>query len=445
MMVRGLVIAVVLAVFALFAGVIAAGVLCGDGGCAAARGIADALGGDGAPFTISGTPMEIGAALLTFGLIVTLLPREPVIPLTVIFAVLLLADGFLMALKPPSSVSRPEVAQIEEEPAVIPDPSTALPRTTPAPQRAASQESTDRCPSGQFRDDGACVPCEIEQQTAADPALQFVPVNTRAHWVYASDRLVSRRGAKVSPVDLMRELARDRALCDAPGLLVFGSASSDGERDRNKRRAARRAQALAKAASSVCGESVQTFALSLGQSRARQDVEEDRPVSIIKVYPLTDAEITGETILRELGYELAEGDAAVPLLSRRDRFPEPWTDDEGGRADLSLEPRPQVTEIVEAFGAPASCRGESNGAAPANIFETDLPDLSDWQEPEAPAERADTAAPEPMPVGLDPVDEAELTPVDTAPEMTEPQPALGPGRRGVDDPLFLRDTPLSRR
>ncbi|MEM9839979.1 MAG: hypothetical protein AAF830_12615 [Pseudomonadota bacterium] len=431
-MIRGIVIALVLIAFALVAGVVAGGVLCGEGTCAVPLRFAEALGIDGEPFTITGTAMEYGVVLLALGLIITMLPREPAVPLAALFVLLIGADGFLMTLKP-AETPQPAIeteapARAEPDPVVRPAPQVQRDEPAPRVQPSLSRDETlpEPCPEGAFFDGQECAPCTVEMTSEEPAQLQFEPIDTDAYWVYASHDRVSWRGANVPVTYLVEQLDEQGMLCDAPAVLVFGSASSDGDRDRNKRRAARRADGLAAAVARVCGNGVKTFALSLGQSRNATDVEEDRPVSIVQVFPREDAEPTGSLILEELGYELAEGDAAVPLLSRRDRFPEPWVDEDGSAADLKLEARPQVTEVVEALGAPAMCGVPTEEGA--NLFETSLPEWTD--DPEEDADHSD----------LPTVEAEELA----EPEPT-PEPRQGPGRKGVDDPLFLSDTPRSRR
>ncbi|NRA30572.1 MAG: hypothetical protein HRU11_09950 [Parvularculaceae bacterium] len=345
---KAVVIAVLLGLVMLLLGILGAGVLCSaEGSCQIAHGLAEALGGDGKPFSINGTALELIALLLATGLAISLVPKPPVRWLAGVFMVLLVADGALMALKPavPASVE-PAPESVD-----VPDPVQETLSPAPLVQLPA-------CEAGTFRAEGStdpCIPCSREVTVAAPATVSLVPLRTGAHWVYASDALVSAGEGDISVGAFMTSLGETTGLCDAPALLVFGSASSDGPPERNRRRSRSRADKLASAVAETCGSNVQTFAISLGQSQHDSDDEADRPVAITQVFPLSDDPLTARAILDELGYALAEQGASFPLLARRDRFPDPWVSPDGEDTRLDALPRPQVMEVVPAPGAPTSC------------------------------------------------------------------------------------------
>lgn len=344
---KAVVMALLLGLLMLVIGILGAGVLCdADGSCRTALAFAQALGGDGKPFSISGTPLEYLALLLLGGLAVSLVPQPPVRWFAGLFMTLLVADGALMALQPPSSDgSNTAPAQITEptdQEAAPPAPLVQLPA----------------CAVGTFRPEGSldpCVPCAREVTVQAPATLSLVPLNTGAHWVYASDSLVTTGEGEVAIGAFVASLAQTSGLCNAPGVLVFGSASSDGPPERNRRRSRTRADKLAFAVANACGDGIQTFAVSLGQSQHESDEDGDRPVAITQVFPLLDDPLSAPVLLKELGYALAEQEKAFPLLARRDRFPGPWASPDGWDSPVDARPRPQVLDIVETPGAPTSC------------------------------------------------------------------------------------------
>jgi len=344
---KGTLIGGVLGLIMLLGGVLSAGFICGaEDSCSAARSLADVIGWDSRPFQVTGTALEFMAALLGLGLAVTMMPRQPVRWLGAVFMALMAGDGFLMALEP------------------APTPVVEAEKPTPLPEEIPDEllaEETQRpaCRSGTFRPETSsaidCLPCTVEQQSTKPAALSLIPMRTEAHWVYASDQRVETSTGSMTTAALVQGLADEQGLCDAPAILVFGSASSDGPADRNRRRARSRADRLASAVAEVCGSGVATYALSLGQSQHDEDDEADRPVSLTQVYPLGDAPVSGELVLQELGYALAEQEEAFPLLARRNRFPQPWTAGDDDPAQLDAVARPQVTEVVRDPQAPASC------------------------------------------------------------------------------------------
>lgn len=333
---RSLFIAIIVSALALVVGIVTAGLLCSDGGCASARGLTEILGYDGRPLSIEKTALELGAALFALGLFITLIPRETPKILASIFSLLLIGDGFLMALAPPEP---------DPEPAEVP-----APRVLPAPVG-----EPEACPDGEFRQDDVCVPCFVEVQRAVAPDVTAIPVLTDAYWVYASERQVHRDDTNIAPIDMVEELDAAVGLCDAPAIVVFGSASSDGERQRNRLRAKTRGENLAEAAEAVCGNDLETYVVSIGQSRHEDDLDEDRPVSIVQIFPAQGDDLTEEMILREIGHKLAEDADAVPLLAHRDRFPGPWVLGNGEPVSIDVAPRPMRSQRVLAPGAPESC------------------------------------------------------------------------------------------
>lgn len=340
---RAVVLAVVVAAIAGLGGALATLTLCAEG-CAWANDAADIVNAR-AP----GLPLDMATlmgALVLVGLVVVLTPRDPVLSLAAIFAALIAAIAFLVWLP------RPEPSQPVPAPRTAPEP-----RPEPPLARALS------CPEGSFPRDGRCMPCFVTQTERAEPRLRFDALKTDAYWQYArADRVMV--GGKAVTIDAMiNDVVGREGLCQAPALIVYGSASADGARDRNIIRARQRAENLAEALRRRCARvnpSIDIYALSLGQSEAAEDLPEDRAISIARIEPLTVApsELTGALILDELGYALGEGSASVPLLERRDRFPRPWDGPSGTASAVQIKPRPARTVEVLAADAPASCRGE---------------------------------------------------------------------------------------
>ncbi|GGY40239.1 hypothetical protein [Parvularcula lutaonensis] len=284
-------------------------------------------------------------AILFLGLVIVLTPRDMVISLAAVFAILIGAVVFLMHMTPVLEAQEPE-----PEPVVTPAPeldaaASELPILEPA-----------RCAPDEFLSEDGCRKCMVTETVTRPPRLDFGPVETGAFWQYAKDRTVISGGQAMDVDSFVRSLASRADFCSAEAVLVFGSASSDGLRSVNEQRARRRAENLADAVREACGPSgPEIFALSLGQSEAERDVDEDRPVTITAIRRSNGYELTGELILDELGYELAEGRAVSPLLERRERFPHPWSGPNGTASALEVKPRPVETRMVPAPGAPESC------------------------------------------------------------------------------------------
>ncbi|MEM1409463.1 MAG: hypothetical protein AAGG79_01810 [Pseudomonadota bacterium] len=355
--VRNVIAALLGAVVVLAIGSIAGYTVCGEGSCQSAKDFVDLIGWDGQAFSLDGTTLELIAALLIFGFTVTMAPRDPVRLLAGIFTVLMAGNGFLMALSPNAKADEPtEVEMADEQPAIELPP---IPEPEPLPAFDMQDEDTAACPPGMFREDEGpgdpCVPCEIERRVPAPQTVALTPIRTDAHWVYASDRDVAAAGRSVGVGAFVKRLAAQSELCEAPAIVVLGSASSDGDRQRNRRRARSRAASLAQAVKGACGGNVEVVALSLGQSRHRVDEPADRPIALLQAFPRQDADVTTEAILSELSFAMAEDAADLPLLDRHARFPDPWTDGAGARADISETDRPRVIEVVPAPGAPSSC------------------------------------------------------------------------------------------
>jgi hypothetical protein len=223
------------------------------------------------------------------------------------------------------------------------------------PDRFPPTEESLECGPQSFADNGVCAPCFVEVAEEADPLLLFEPVPTSAYWVYANEGFVEIDGQRETLARFVPSLAIYASLCESEALLVLGSASADGERRRNEERALTRATNLAGALRRACPRGPQVFALSLGQSAAAQDDPADRPISIVRISSLDGQSVTVPLVLEELGYVLADGGPAPELLSRRSRFPQPYSDSEGGEAALQVTKRPRRTVEVLAEGAPASC------------------------------------------------------------------------------------------
>lgn len=284
--------------------------------------------------------------ILFLGLVIVLSPREMVFSLGFVFAALIGLVVFLDNMTPTLEAHSPEP---EPEPAVTetipPEAQSELPILAPV-----------QCAPDEFNADGVCRKCMVAQTVTKPAKLGFVPIETGAYWEYARDATVVADGQLRSVDRFVASLAEDENFCAAEALLVYGSASSDGARELNDARARSRAENLADAARAACGASApRIYALSLGQSEADRDVDEDRPVSITAITKSNGFELTGELILDELGYELAEGRAASPLLARRERFPRPWSGPNGGSSALEIRARPVETVMVPAPGAPENC------------------------------------------------------------------------------------------
>jgi hypothetical protein len=347
---RGLVLAIVIGAGAVVVGGAAALFGCAGGcsfaepGAAFMRSEVAFLGGLTMAFALGG--------FLLLGLFVALVPRDPVTVLGALFGLGLAAVSFFYFLPPG------ELVAIEE----VGDP--VLP---PLPEEEAIGLIADpaplSCAAGTFEQGGTCAPCTIEQTVPAAASLRFRAVPTGASWVYADRRMVEAGGRELSIDDYTEELAGRTDLCDADALLVYGSASSDGERPVNEARAQARASNLGEAVRAACtgrSSGLTIYALSLGQSEAPMDVPEDRFVSISAIDILTDDQVTADMVLEELSYAVEEGQGVAPILSRRERFPRPWTGPRGTASSFRAVPRPTERTEILAPGAPASCRTDAS-------------------------------------------------------------------------------------
>lgn len=343
-LVRGLVLAVLVAAVAGITGALGATFLC-TGGCAFAEPAAALVSEPAPALDGSFTMASVLGVILFLGLVIVLAPREPVTGLAVLFAVLIAALAFLLWLP------RNAPPVVDDEPS----PPPAGDQEPEAAEQPQEERAAQACPAGQFLDDGRCVPCTETIRTTAPPALRFQSARVSAHWRYASESVVELLGTSMPVERYVAELADNEGLCDAPALLVIGSASADGSRERNERRAMTRASRLADAARRVCGDGVDVYALSLGQSQAAVDLDEDRKVSVLKVAFGTASDITGELLIEELGYALGSGEPRDPLLAHRDRFPRPWTGPGGEPTQVRERPRPQVETTITTLGAPETC------------------------------------------------------------------------------------------
>lgn len=340
---RGLVVAVVVAAVAFIAGALAGSMLCGDGACAWGQTPAAMLRQPAPGFGEAVSAAMLVGGLLVLGLIIALTPREPVLLLAGIFALLIAIIGFLLWIPQPEPTAKlpaPETEPLlERRPAAM---------ATPEPEPLS-------CPTGQFATDGACSPCYETLEEPVPAALRFQPVQSGANWVYARATRIEAGGEDMAVETYVDRLSARTDFCEAPALLVVGSASSDGERSVNEERAMNRAKNLGAAARSACGNGVRIFALSLGQSEAPSDVPEDRPVTIFRMTPATGAEIGGDLILSELGHYLYERERDAAIFARRDRFPRPWTGPSGEIDGLPIKPRQTVETVLQLPGAPDSC------------------------------------------------------------------------------------------
>lgn len=356
---RGLVLALVVGAVVAIVGALASLFGCASG-CSWANPGSDLVSAP-APGLPNVLMAVLLGGLLTLGLAIVLVPRDSVKGLAAIFALLIGADSFLYWLPRPS-------IDVEPTPAVANSGTENVVRSQPS--EATSEPEPIRCRTGSFADGSSCVPCETEEVVAVEPALSFEAIETDAFWQYAKDaRVVSAgSGRELTLRQLAENLAQDTAICDARALLVYGSASSDGERDLNVARAQARASNLADAISQACtgrSNGLTIFALSLGQSEATEDVPEDRLVGISAMSAAPGVDFESSVIFDELGYAISEGQLVAPLLDRRDRFPNPWQGPSGTIQGIEVKSRPMRTVISKTPGAPLSC--EAPELTPASL------------------------------------------------------------------------------
>ncbi|MCQ8184332.1 hypothetical protein [Parvularcula maris] len=349
---RGLVLAVLIGIAALLVG---AGVALF--GCASGCGFAE----PGASFVRSELGLFGGVEMafvlggfLLLGLLITLVPRDPVAVFAALFAIGLAAVSFFYFLPAGEPAEPTEV--------VVTDP--VLPPRPEDTGLIADPVLPERCRDGQFLEGGVCTSCTVERVVTAEPKLRFRSVDTGANWVYAERRLVEAGSGEESVNSYIERLAERSSFCSAEALLVYGSASSDGMRPLNEERARARAANLAEAVRRACtgrSSGLTIYALSLGQSEAPSDVPEDRPVSISVIENLSGEELSSELVLEELEHAVAEGQNPAAILSRRDRFPQPWTGPRGTRDAFDAVPRPERRVRTLVPGAPPSCRTSDGG------------------------------------------------------------------------------------
>ncbi|NNU14816.1 hypothetical protein HK107_00585 [Parvularcula sp. ZS-1/3] len=342
---RGIVLAVIIAVIAGLGGAMAAKFLCANG-CAWAVPPAD-LVAQPAPGAGGGLTMAmLFGGLSALGLAIALIPQESVKSLATVFTAAIAFLAFLVWLPRAEAEAEPEPEPILEEPEVEPDP--------------VAQVAS--CSTGEFQRAGNCVPCYVTDTVEEPAKLAFESIDTGAYWQYAKDDRVMMSGSGRTVGSAASYLASDTALCSAEALLVYGSASADGSRERNVRRARDRAENLAEAIRRACtgrASGLRIYALSLGQSEAPEDVPEDRALAVSLIQKLdTDAELSGSLILDELGYAVASGGLNAPLIERRERFPRPWAGPNGNSSALDVRARPMTSVRRLADGAPASCTAD---------------------------------------------------------------------------------------
>ncbi|MEM7741667.1 MAG: hypothetical protein AAF225_12805, partial [Pseudomonadota bacterium] len=232
---------------------------------------------------------------------------------------------------------------------VLPDPvpeADLLPELPPEPI----------CQSDEFYDGVVCTPCEETKLEAAKASLAFEAIETRAYWTYARAGMVNVDGKNIATTSFVADLAIDAELCEAPAVLVLGSASSDGERARNEKRAQDRANNLADAVRSACGDETNVISMSLGQSEADVDAAVDRSVTIVKLNPLAGEPVTPELLYSELGHALANGEPSSPLIERRPVFTKPWIGAKGEALSIDVKRRPLISRVSLVKDAPDSCQ-----------------------------------------------------------------------------------------
>jgi hypothetical protein len=353
---RGAILTLLIGAACLLGGAVAAMVFCSSGGCVEAYELSNIMLQPAPGLGGSVSALTVLTLLLAIGLWISLVPRDPVVILSLLFSLLLIAAGFLMFL-PRGGASVPQ--PLDNGSPVPPGREETVPPVLvqdPVARDDLKLDPAPACPVGQYREGNVCLPCERQVFTIAEPQLDFAPVETEAHWVYALADRIEIGDRETSVNGFVASLARRRDFCDASAVLVFGSASSDGDRRRNEERAQTRANNLAEAVRRTCAGAPEIYALSLGQSEAPSDVAEDRPVSLLTVEPRGNSEIDGEMILEELGYVLGGGQVRVPLLERGSRFPQPWRGLGQEATRITPKERPSRSETALAPGAPPSCR-----------------------------------------------------------------------------------------
>lgn len=346
--VRGLIWAVLITAVAALVGAVAAVFGCEGGGCqafvpASELMLEPAPGLEG----LLPTAAVLGG-ILFLGLFIVLTPRDPLSILAFIFALLIGFLGFLLGL-PRSALVEPTLDPIME-----PEP---VPEETMPPVVDAIPDLPDEpvCEAGEFYDGVACTPCEKTTLEQAKAAISFEAIETRAYWTYARAGMVNVDGQNTSTTGFVADLAVSEDLCEAPAILVLGSASSDGERERNEKRARDRADNLADAVRAACGDDANVMAMSLGQSEAEVDAAVDRSVTIVKLNPLGGKTLTPELLYSELGHALAAGEPSSPLIERRPVFTKPWIGAKGEALSIEVKNRPLVRQTSLVAGAPSSC------------------------------------------------------------------------------------------
>lgn len=345
--VRGLIWAVLITAVAALVGAVAAVFGCEGGGCQTFVPFAELMMEPAPGLNGSVPTVVVLGGILFFGLFIVLTPRDPVSILAFIFALLIGVLGFLLGL-PRSALVEPEVETI-----VVPEPipEEVAPVVDPIPEMPPDPV----CAAGEFYDGVACMPCEKTTLEQAKASLSFEAVETRAYWTYARAGMVSVDGQNITTKSFVADLAMDEGLCDAPAILVLGSASSDGERARNEKRAQDRANNLADAVRAACGDDANVMAISLGQSEAEVDAAVDRSVTIVKLNPAAGAALTPELLYSELGHALASGEPSSPLIERRPVFTKPWIGAKGEALSIEVKSRPMVRTSSLVAGAPDSC------------------------------------------------------------------------------------------
>ncbi|MEO0699726.1 MAG: hypothetical protein AAFY81_08410 [Pseudomonadota bacterium] len=296
--------------------------------------------------------MAVLGGILFFGLFIVLTPRDPVTILAFIFAILIGFIGFLLGLPRSALVEPTSDPMVEPEPI----PEEVLPEIIPEADPLPELPPEPTCQSGEFYNGVACMPCEETKLETAKASLAFEAVETRAYWTYARAGMVNVDGKNIATTSFVADLAVDEQLCDAPAVLVLGSASSDGERARNEKRAQDRANNLADAVRAACGADANVISMSLGQSEAQVDAAVDRSVTIVKLNPVDGAAVTPELLYSELGHALANGEPSSPLIERRPVFTKPWIGAKGEALSIEVKRRPMVRSVSLAKGAPDSCQ-----------------------------------------------------------------------------------------
>lgn len=362
----GLLLAAGLGAAAFYGGRMGANMLCG-GACAPLANLSAAVA---EPFVWNGDKICWGMVIgLGIGLILwvalSVFPRQSGLAVISLAALGLLGALFPKNIAPIPAPVAEEVMEVLPEPEPEPEPEPII-LPDPEPEPEPVEQEPINCPEANFWNGSGCMSCTTPESVPEAPSVFFSPLRFEAAWGYAKDNtfyhFADSSGKESTRInDLVIEgkvSAGGQAVCASQAILVVGSASSDGPLARNKARAKRRATRLAEHVVASCPNKPEIFAISLGQSRAEQDMPEDRALTIIALDTADGMKIDREMVERELGYALYGDSHGSELLSRYSAFPQTdwsWVRGGDGAINVAISPRPYVTIERLREGAPESC------------------------------------------------------------------------------------------